>query len=73
MHVYQRAGIVAAGYVAAALGAFAVLAVYRAAGGNGGHDDGGGMRAFGDSLLFLAAFGVAAIPATGLAFLFLRR
>jgi hypothetical protein len=31
-----------------------------------------GMNAFGDSLLFLAVFGVAAIPATGLAFFFAR-
>jgi len=71
MRAYQKAGFIVAGYVAAFVAALAVLAIYRAASGDS--DDDGGMRAFGDSLLFLAAFGVAAIPATGLGFFFLRR
>lgn len=63
----SRVLLVAAGYLAALLVAAAAVAAFGA-----GADVSGGMAAFGDALLFLAAFGLAAVPATGAALFFLR-
>lgn len=60
-----RIALVAAGYLAAA--ALAGLAVTLF--GNRGD---GGMEAFGDLLLFLAAFALASLPATVVALIWLR-
>jgi hypothetical protein len=65
-----RVGLVAAGYGVAVVIAFAAVSVHAALTGSG--RDPGGMAAFGDSLLFLAVFGVAAIPATSGALFLLR-
>ncbi len=61
-----------AGYVAAVAVALLVLRVYIASTSGPDRQTYGGMYAFGDSLLFLGAAGVAAIPATGAALFFLR-
>lgn len=71
MRPAAKAGIVVAGYVAAVAVAALVVRVYVAASGMD-RQTYGGMYAFGDSLLFLAVAGVAAIPATGAALFFLR-
>ncbi len=63
----SRALLVAAGYLAALVVAVAVVAAFGARA-----EVSDGMAAFGDSLLFLAAFGLAAVPATGAALFFLR-
>jgi hypothetical protein len=67
-----KAGIVVGGYVAALATASAILAIYVAATSGPDREVYAGMFAFGDSLLFLAAFGVAAVPATGAALFFFR-
>lgn len=67
-----KLGLVIAGYVLAAAVAAAVVACHLAVIGGPSSPGYGGMNAFGDTLLFLAAFGVAAIPATGAALFFLR-
>jgi len=76
MKTSTKIGLVAAGYglalvVAAAVAAAAVAFHVIVLGGPGGPGY-GGMYAFFDGLVFLAAFAVAAIPATGLALYFLR-
>jgi len=63
-----KAGLVVTGYVAAC----AVVAIYVIATNGPDRQGYSGMYAFGDSLLFLAVFGVAAVPATGAALFFLR-
>jgi hypothetical protein len=68
----SQALIVIAGYVAAAVVAFIVVIVYVAATDGPERQDSAGMYAFGDSVLFLASFGLAAIPATSAALFFLR-
>jgi hypothetical protein len=60
------------GYVIAFLIASAVIAIYVAATSGADRQTYGAMYAFGDSLLFLAVFGVAAVPATAAALFFLR-
>lgn len=65
-------GLVAAGYLLAFLAAMGVTALYVALTESPDRVASGGMYAFGDSLLFLAVFAAAAIPATGAAFYFLR-
>jgi hypothetical protein len=72
MRPAAKAGIVVAGYVAAVAVALLVLRVYIASTSGPDRQTYGGMYAFGDSLLFLGAAGVAAIPATGAALFFLR-
>ena len=67
-----KAGLVAAGYAGAGAVAFAVVAIYVAFTSGPDRAASSGMYAFGDSLLFLAVFGLAAIPASGAAFYFLR-
>lgn len=59
--------LVAAGLLAALVVAVAAVGMFGA-----GDKASDGMAAFGDSLLFLGAFGVAAVPATGAALFFLR-
>lgn len=63
-----KAGIVIAGCAVATL----VVRLFVAATSDVDRQTYSGMTAFGDSLVFLAALGVAAIPATGAAFYFLR-
>jgi len=64
--------LVIAGYVAAFIVACVVVAIYIAATDGPDRQDSAGMFAFGDSILFLATFGLAAIPATSAALFFLR-
>jgi len=61
-----KLGIVAAGYVVALAIAALVTSVYVASTSGPDRQTYGGMYAFGDSVLFLGVFGVAAIPATAL-------
>jgi hypothetical protein len=70
MRPAAKAGLVALGYVAALAITLLVAAVQFSA--TSGPDPQGGMAAFGDSLMLLAVFGVAAIPATLAALFFLR-
>lgn len=67
-----KVGLVGAGYVIAVAIAAAAVACRLVAIGGPGRQDYSGMNAFGDSLLFLAVFGVAAVPPTGAALYFLR-
>lgn len=72
MKPIAKAGIVAAGYVAAFVVAGLVLKLYIAATDTPDRVSSGGMYAFGDGMLFLAVLAVAAVPATGAAFYWLR-
>jgi hypothetical protein len=63
--------VVAGGYVAAFLAASAVVAI-RMATTRGDPQAAGGMYAFGDSILFVAVFGVLALVPTGGVLYFLR-
>ena len=67
-----RVALVVAGYVAAAIVASAAVAMNVAATSGPDRQGSSGMYAFGDSMLFLGVFGIAAIPATGAALYFLR-
>jgi hypothetical protein len=67
-----KVGVVAVGYLAALLVASAAVGIRLA---NTSGPDGqasSGMYAFGDALLFVAVFGVAALVPTGAALVFLR-
>ncbi len=68
-----KVAAVLGGYVVAFLIASAVVAVYVAATSGADRQAYGAMYAFGDSLLFLAVFGVAAVPATAAALFFFGR
>ena len=68
----RKIGVVAAGYVVAVAVAFAVVSVYVAATSGPDRQTYAAMYDFGDMLLWLAVFGVAALPATGAALFFLR-
>jgi hypothetical protein len=70
MRTTTKVGLVVAGYVVAVLLALAVVAIHDAFMSGPGSQ--GGMAAFGDSLLFLAVFGVSAVPPTSAALYFLR-
>jgi hypothetical protein len=70
MKPLAKVGLVAAGYGLAVLIAIAAVSVHGSL--TGTNRDPGGMAAFGDSLLFLAVFGLAAVPATSGALFFLR-
>ena len=72
MKTRAKIALVVCGYVGALLVASAIVAVYVAATSGPDRQAYSGMYAFGDSLLFLAVFGVAAVPATGSALFFLR-
>lgn len=63
--------LVAGGYVAAFLAASAVVAI-RMAATRGDPQAAGGMFAFGDSIVFVAVFGVLALLPTGAALYFFR-
>jgi hypothetical protein len=67
-----RTVIVAAGYVVTVALTALVLHVYVAVTNTPDRQTSSGMFAFGDSLVFLAVLGVAAVPATGAALYFLR-
>jgi len=67
-----KVGLVVAGYVVAFLVAFAVVAIHVAATSGPDRQVYGAMYGFGDDLLFLAVFGVAAVPPTAAALFFLR-
>ena len=68
-----KAGIVAAGYAAALALACGVTYLRIAANENNPDAQAAqGMYAFGDAVLFVFTFGVAALPPTGLALYFLR-
>jgi hypothetical protein len=67
-----KVGAIAVGYGVAVVIAMLVMRVYMAATSSVDRQGSGGMSAFGDSLVFLAALGVAAIPATGAALFVLR-
>jgi hypothetical protein len=60
------------GYIVAFLIASVVVAIYVAATSGADRQAYGAMYGFGDSLLFLAVLGVAAVPATAAALFFLR-
>jgi len=72
MRGLRKIGVVAAGYVIAVAAAFAVVSVYVAATSGPDRQTYAAMYDFGDMLLWLAVFGVAALPATGAALFFLR-
>jgi hypothetical protein len=63
---------VVVGYVAALAIAFVVVSIYVSATDGPDRQVSSGMYAFGDSILFLGVFGLAAIPATDAALFFLR-
>jgi hypothetical protein len=65
-------GVVGAGYVAAFVVAWLAVELYVAATAGPDRHTYAAMYAFGDSILFLAVLGVAALPPTGAAFYFLR-
>ena len=70
MRPAAKAGLVTLGYVAALAITLLVAAIQVA--DTSGPDPQGGVAAFGDSLMLLAVFGAAAIPATLAALFFLR-
>lgn len=67
-----KGAVVIGGYVAAFAFAVAVTATWVAATDGPDAQASSGMHAFGDGMLFLAAFGVAALVPTGAALHFLR-
>jgi hypothetical protein len=72
MKPIAKVGVVLGGYVGAVLVAFGVTALYVAATPGIDRQTYAGMSAFGDSLFFLAVFGVAALVPTGAGLWFLR-
>lgn len=73
MRPLVKAGLTGAGYVAAFAIASAVVAIYVTAANGPDRQSSSGMYAFGDVLLFVAVFVVAAVPATCVALYFLRQ
>lgn len=67
-----KIGLVVGGYAISAVVASLAVAGHLMAIGGPARQAYSGMNAFGDCLLFLAVFGVAAVPATGLGLYFLR-
>ena len=72
MTTWKKFAFVIAGYLAAIVVAGVVVHLYILATDSPDRVASGGMYAFGDSLLFLAVAGVASLPATGAALVFLR-
>jgi hypothetical protein len=72
MRARAKVALVAAGYAAALLLAAAAVAINVACTWGTDRAAASGMYAFGDSLLFLAAFGAASVPATVIGLVFLR-
>ena len=68
-----KTGIVVVGYITAILLAFIVVSIYINQTSGIDRDAAAGMTAFGDSLLFIAVFGIVSIIPTGLALVFLRQ
>jgi hypothetical protein len=73
MSPLAKAGIVVGGYVAAFLLAVGVVWIYITMTDGPDREASGGMYAFGDSLLFCAAFGIVSIVPTGLMLIVLRQ
>jgi hypothetical protein len=71
MRASAKVGLIAIGYVAAVLVAFGLVAIHVAF-TSGPDRQSSGMYAFGDSLLLLAVFGVASVPASSAALFLLR-
>jgi hypothetical protein len=69
---FGKVAFIAGGYVVCFLIASAVVAVRIAATGESASNAAGGMYGFGDTLLFVAAFGVPALVPTGAALFYLR-
>lgn len=69
---FLKVGVVAAGYIAAFLVASAAVAIRFANTSGPDAQAASGMYAFGDVVLFVAVFGVAALVPTGAALFFLR-
>ena len=67
-----KVGLVVAGYIIAVAAAAADVGCHLITIGGPARQDYSGMNAFGDSLLFLAVFGVAAVLPTGASCFFLR-
>jgi hypothetical protein len=72
MKALAKVGLVGAGFIGAVAIASAVVAVYIAATQGPDRRDYAAMFDFGDSLLFLGVFGLAAVLPTGAALFFLR-
>ena len=72
MRPIAKAGLIALGYIAALAIAWLVVRIYLAATSGSEPQGSDGMLAFRDSLLFLAVFGLAAVPPTGAALFFLK-
>jgi hypothetical protein len=68
-----KVGTVVGGYLAALAFSIGVAYLYIEATSGPERDAAGGMYAFGDSMVFLAALGIASLLPTGLALVFLRR
>jgi hypothetical protein len=72
MKPLQKVGLVAGGYIVCFIMAFAAVAVHAAITASSAGQATGGMYAFGDTILFIAVFGVSALVPTGAALVFLR-
>jgi hypothetical protein len=72
MKPLHKVSLVAGGYVLSALVAAVVVAVRIAATRASDRQSGGGMYAFGDSIMFVLVFGICALVPTGAALFFLR-
>src|SRR2546427_2875631 len=72
MKPFLKVGVVAIGYIAACLVASASVGIRLANTSGPAAQASSGMYAFGDALLFVAVFGVAALVPTGAALIFLR-
>src|SRR6267143_1849606 len=72
MRPLARVGLVLGGYVVAFVVASALVSVYVAATSGPDRQAYSAMYGFGDDLLFLAVFGIAAVPASGAALFLLK-
>ena len=72
MRPVARVGLVLGGYVVAFVVASALVSVYVAATSGPDRQAYSAMYGFGDDLLFLAVFGIAAVPASGAALFLLK-
>jgi hypothetical protein len=72
MKPFLKVGVVAGGYMAALIVASAAVGIRLASTSGPDAQASSGMYAFGDALLFVAVFGVAALVPTGAALFFLR-
>src|SRR5262245_36080281 len=72
MRTAAKIGVVAGGYIAAAVLASVATALRIAGTNSADAQAASGMYAFGDTLLFVGVFGVAALLPTGAALYFLR-